>query len=291
MRVASRGGLAAASSLPPAGCVMANGGRGVRVRMLAAVGLLALASVLAGCQTGRDTTGSIGKPVGANDYFTTGQELRFTEVNPMGFRPWSDEMPPYRLGPGDKLKIKYFITRDMDEELTVAPDGTIAPRAIGQMRVEGLTLAVAQQAVRRASRTELTDQMVVISLEDAVSAKVYIGGMVERPGPYNLAEMRNGTLQSILTAGGFTDEARTGQVAIIRRGPDNMPMLRLINVKEIIQTGFTLDDVQLAAGDIVYVPRSSVAELNIWIDQFINKVVPFQRSFSYTMGSYSSAVP
>lgn len=259
-----------------------RGGRGLRVAGLLLIGLLA-----AGCQTSRDTTGSVGRPAPAGDAFTTGQELRFTEMNPTGFRPWSSQMPPYRLGAGDKLKIKYFLTREMDEELVVAPDGTVAPRAIGQLKVEGLTLAGAQEVVRRASKVELADQKVVISLEDAVSAKVYIGGMVEKPGPYNLADMRNGTLQSILTAGGFTDEARTGQVAIIRRGPDNLPMLRLINVKEIVQTGFTLDDVQLAAGDIIYVPRSSVSELNVWIDQFINKVVPFQRTFNYTLGTQS----
>ncbi|WAC25924.1 polysaccharide biosynthesis/export family protein [Ancylobacter sp. SL191] len=252
---------------------------------------LLLAVMLAGCTTSRETTGSVGKPQSPGDAFTTGQELRFTEVNPQGFRPWSSQVPPYRIGPGDKLKIKYFLTRDMDEELTVSPDGTVAPRAIGQLKVEGMTLAGAQEVVRRASRVELADQKVVIALEDPVSAKVYIGGMVERPGPYNLSEMRNGTLQGILTAGGFTEEARTGQVAIIRRGPDNMPMLRLVDVKEIIQTGFTLDDVQLVSGDIIYVPRSSVAELNVWIDQFINKVVPFQRSFNYTMGTQSTVTP
>ncbi|MBS9475703.1 polysaccharide biosynthesis/export family protein [Ancylobacter radicis] len=253
---------------------------------------LMAALLLAGCTTtSRDTTGSVGQPQSPGDAFTTGQELRFTEVNPTGFRPWSSQMPAYRIGPGDKLKIKYFLTREMDEELTVSPDGTVAPRAVGQLKVEGLTLAGAQEVVRRASKAELADQKVVIALEDPVSAKVYIGGMVERPGPYNLSEMRAGTLQSILTAGGFTEDARTVQVAIIRRGPDNMPMLRLVNVKDIIQTGFTLDDVQLVAGDIIYVPRSSVSELNVWIDQFINKVVPFQRSFNYTLGSQSTVVP
>lgn len=276
MRVRLRGDVFAASTTPRE----ARGVWGGRV-----AGALLGALLLAGCQTNRDQTGSIGKPQAPNDTFTTGQELRFTEVNPMGFRPWSSQMPPYRLGAGDKLKIKYFLTREMDEELIVAPDGTIAPRAVGQLKVEGLTLAGAQEVVRRASKVELADQKVVISLDEAISAKVYIGGMVEKPGPYNLADMRNGTLQSILMAGGFTEEARTGQVAIIRRGPDNLPMLRLINVKEIIQTGFTLDDVQLAAGDIIYVPRSSVSELNVWIDQFINKVVPFQRTFNYTLGT------
>lgn len=240
------------------------------------------ALALSGCTT---TTGTVGKPQSPGDTFQTGQELRFTEVNPERFQPWSSQTPPYRIGPGDKLKIKYFLTREMDEELTVSPDGTIAPRAIGQLKVEGLTLASAQEIVRRASKVELTDQKVVIALEDPVSATVYIGGMVEKPGPYRISEIRSGTLQGILTAGGFTEEARTGQVAIIRRGPDNRPMLRLVNVKDIIQNGFTLDDVQLVAGDIVYVPRSSISELNVWIDQFIEKVVPFQRSFSYTMGT------
>jgi len=281
------GGISAAGERLP---MSSTSSRSARKRAALGAALL-IAVVLSGCQTRSDTTGAIGRPQGPNDAFTTGQELRFTEINPHGFRPWSSQVPPYRLGAGDKLKVKYFLTRDMDEELVVSPDGTIAPRAVGQLRVEGLTLAGAQEVVRRASRVELTDQKVVISLENAVSAKVYIGGMVERPGPYDLAEMRDGTLQSILTAGGFTDDARTGQVAIIRRGPDNMPMLRLINVKDTIQTGFTLDDVQLAAGDIVYVPRSSISELNVWIDQFINKVVPFQRSFNYTLGSQSTVVP
>lgn len=247
--------------------------------------LLACALALAGCKTNGDVTGSVGEPANPDDAFRTGQELRFTEINPQGFRTWNNQIPAYRIGPGDKLKVKYFITRDMDEELTVSPDGTIAPRAVGQLRIEGMTLVSAQEMVRRASKTELTDQKVVISLENPVSAKVYIGGMVERPGPYSLADMRGGTLQSILMAGGFKEEARTGQVAIIRRGPDNMPMLRLINVKEIIQTGFTLDDVPIIAGDIIYVPRSSISELNVWIDQFINRVVPFQRSFNYTLGT------
>ncbi len=220
--------------------------------------------------------------------FTTGHELRFTEVNVDRFRPWSNAIPSYRLGPGDKIKIKYFITRDMDEDLTVAPDGTIAPRAIGQLGAEGLTLASLQERVRFASHKELADQKVVISLEEPAAARIYVGGMVAHPGAFKLTDMSTGVLQGILLAGGFTDEARTGQVALIRRGPNNEPMLKLINVRDMIETGIDANSVPLMTGDIIYVPRSSIAEVNLWIDQFINKVVPFQRSFSYTLGSYTT---
>ena len=219
--------------------------------------------------------------------FTTGHELRFTEVNSDRFKPWTDQVPSYRLGPGDKIKVKYFITREMDEDLTVGPDGAIAPRAIGQIRVEGSSLSSVQDYIRRESRKELVDQKVVVSLEEAVSARVYVGGMVAHPGAFKLADMGTSVLQGILQAGGFTEEARTGQVALIRRGPNNEPMLRLINVRDVIQTGFDANDVPLVTGDIIYVPRSSIAEVNLWIDQFITKVVPFQRQFSYTIGSFT----
>ncbi|MBB6308168.1 polysaccharide biosynthesis/export family protein [Xanthobacter tagetidis] len=247
--------------------------------LLAPALLLALGAVLSGCTTTSTDTGTAP--------FTTGHELRFTEINAERFKPWTNVMPVYRLGPGDKVKIKYFITREMDEELTVSPDGTMAPRAVGQMRVEGMTLAGAQEAVSRASRKELAQQKVVISLEEAAAARVYVGGMVANQGAFKLPDTGTGVLQGILLAGGFTEEARAGQVALIRRGPNNEPMLRLINVRDLIQTGFP-DDVPLMSGDIIYVPRSSIAEVNLWIDQFINKVVPFQRTFSYTLGSYST---
>lgn len=221
--------------------------------------------------------------------FTTGHELRFTEVNADRFKPWNDQLPAYRLGPGDKVKIKYFITREMDEELTVTPDGSIAPRAIGQIKVDGSTLSGLQEYIRRESLKQLADQKVVVSLEEAVSARVYVGGMVKNPGAFRLTDLGTSVLQAILLAGGFNDDARTGQVALIRRGPNNEPMLRIVNVRDVIQTGFDMADVPLATGDVIYVPRSSIAEVNLWIDQFINKVVPFQRQFSYTIGSYSTS--
>lgn len=221
--------------------------------------------------------------------FTTGHELRFTETNADRFRPWSDALPAYRVGPGDKLRIKYFITRDMDEDLTVSPDGTIAPRAIGQLRVEGSTLGGIEDYVRRASRKELVDQKVVVALDTAAAPKIYIGGMVQQPGVFKLDNVGTSVLQGILMAGGFSENARTGQVALIRRGPNNEPMLRLIDVREMIETGFSDGDVPLMSGDIIFVPRSSIAEVNLWIEQFINRVVPFQRQFSYTIGSYTQS--
>ncbi len=44
-----------------------------------------------------------------------------------------------------------------------------------------------------------------------------------------------------------------------------------------------IGDVPLVAGDIVFVPRSHIAEVNTFVDQFITRVLPFNRNFNYNI--------
>jgi protein involved in polysaccharide export with SLBB domain len=223
-----------------------------------------------------------------DDVLSTTQQIDLVESAPLAFAPWTNRAMPYCVGPGDKLRIKFTVTREMDEEVVVSPDGYIGARATGQINVEGRTVPEIENAIRRAARGSVTDQKVVVELMDAVSSKVYVGGSVRQPGSYRISPRQIGVLEAVILAGGVTEEARMGQVALIRRGPKNVPMLRTVNLREMIETGGDAD-VPMLAGDILYVPRSTVAEVNLWVDQFINKVVPFQRSFSYTLGAYRTS--
>jgi hypothetical protein len=42
--------------------------------------------------------------------------------------------------------------------------------------------------------------------------------------------------------------------------------------------------VPLQSADVVFLPKSTIAELDQFIDQYITRIVPFQRSFIYTIG-------
>ena len=214
----------------------------------------------------------------------TGQSLELLQARPGRFATWTDAVPPYRLGPGDKLKVKFLVTREMDEDATIGPDGNIGLRSTGQIKAEGQSIQELQDAVIAASRRVVTPQDVVISLEDSASSRIYVGGSVRAPGAYRIAERRINVLQAILVAGGFAGDARFDEVGLIRRGEDGLPMLRTINVRQLIQTGTDNSDVPLVAGDILYVPRSSIAELGLWVEQFITRVLPFDRHFNYTIG-------
>lgn len=214
----------------------------------------------------------------------TGQSLTIVQHKPEGFATWTEYVPVFRLGVGDKMKIKFLITREMDDEVTVGPDGFVGVRVAGRIRAEGQTLPELQDAIVAGSKNVLRPQSVVVSLEDAASWKIYVGGSVRSPGVYRMNDNRLNTLQGIIMAGGFDMEARMQEVVLIRRSANSRPMLRTVNVREVIQTGDHESDVPLAPGDIIYVPRSHIAEVNLWIEQFINRVVPFQRTFNYTIG-------
>ncbi|MCH2394958.1 polysaccharide biosynthesis/export family protein [Oceanibaculum sp.] len=211
----------------------------------------------------------------------TDQNLSPRETAASRFAAWSDDVPEYRLGSGDTVQVSYLFTPNLDQEALVAPDGTITLRLAGRLQAEGQTVEQLNQAVTEASAKWMRQPVTRVAVREARSARIYVGGQVGRAGAIPL-DRRIGALEAVLLAGGFTDEARTSEVVLIRRSPDDSPMLRTLDLQDFIQTGGADGAIPLAAGDILYVPRSGIAEVNLWIDQFINKVLPFQRSANFT---------
>lgn len=212
----------------------------------------------------------------------TGQEIRPQESgsSPEGFATWSEAVPSFTLGPGDRVSVNYLKTPEMNEDLLVRPDGMVNVQTAGSLRAADLQPEELADQIANASTSFLRDPIVSVSLTEAESARIFVGGEVESPGAFQIGG-RVGAVEAVLLAGDFTRDARIRNVVLIRRGPHNTPMLRTVDLGGFIEGSFA-DDVPLYPGDILFVPRSGIAEVNMWIDQFINRVVPFNRAFSYT---------
>ncbi|WP_247896079.1 polysaccharide biosynthesis/export family protein [Azospirillum brasilense] len=219
----------------------------------------------------------------------TGQSLTPKEAMPEGFARWEDSTPPYRLGPGDRFQVKFTLVPDMDEEVMIGPDGSAGLRMAGQVDAAGLTPGELANVIETRARRWMRAPQVSIGLKETPSNRAYIGGAVARPGTY-LLNGRIGVMEVIMLAGGFDREARYEEVVLIRRNPENKPMLRTIDTRRFIETGAAAGDVPLVAGDILFVPRSSIAETGLWVEQFINRVVPFERTFNYTISRQTGAI-
>jgi protein involved in polysaccharide export with SLBB domain len=212
----------------------------------------------------------------------TGQELTVREERPEGFTRWQDAPPAYRFGPGDRLNVRFRLTPELNEVSLIGPDGTISLRASGVVRVGGLTVPEAEAAIAQASRRVLLNPEVSVGFDETAANQVIVGGEVQRAGVYPLVG-RRGVLEAVMLAGGFTPQARMNQVVLIRRDPDNRPMLRTVDLQGFVQSAQVNADLPLYGGDIVFVPRSRIAEVSNWVDQYINRTLPFSRTFVYSV--------
>jgi protein involved in polysaccharide export with SLBB domain len=212
----------------------------------------------------------------------TGQELFIREERPQGFTSWRDEPPAYRFAPGDRLNIRFRLTPEMNEVALVGPDGTVSLRAAGVVRVAGLSVPEAERAIAEASRRILREPEVNVGFDETAANQVIVGGEVQRAGVYPLVG-RRGVLEAVMLAGGFTPQARMNQVVLIRRDPDNRPMLRTVDLQGFVQAARADADLPLYGGDIVFVPRSRIAEVANWVDQYVNRTLPFARTFVYSV--------
>ena len=214
--------------------------------------------------------------------FTTTQSIRVEERTPERFEAWTDKPAPYRLGPNDRVKVQYLLTPEMNETSLIAPDGTISLRVASRVEAEGLTTDELAKSVEAASRRVLTNPIVTAGLEEAGASMVYVGGSVRKAGAYPLTG-RRGLAELVTMAGGLDETGRMDQVVLIRRSPNDKPMLRTVDLQAFMSGKDITGDVPLAPGDIVFVPRSRIAEVGLWVEQAINRILPFSRSFSYAI--------
>lgn len=205
-----------------------------------------------------------------------------TERTPQGFLPWQPTVADYTLRPGDQIEVKLTFNPELSDRVLIGPDGRFAMPLIGRVEAEGKTTDQLAAELKGRFGKELRDPDVAVVGREYVSQRVLIGGEVRNPG-IQVLPGRVGVLEGIMLAGGFRETAELTQVALIRRTPDHKPMLRIVDLKAILTGAENGQDVPMLPFDVVYVPRSSIAELDLWIEQYITKVLPFDRTFNYTI--------
>jgi len=157
----------------------------------------------------------------------------------------------YRIEVGDVLEISFFKTPQLNQTRIVAPDGDIHLALVGRVRAVGLSIDELAREVTEKYQRELIDQPSMLP---------YRGGL--------------SLVQAIMNAGGFARTARRSSVVLIRKGQRGEARGALINVEEILDEGRLETDPALAPSDIVFVPRSRVADVNLFVEQYIQNNIP-----------------
>jgi len=192
---------------------------------------------------------------------------------------------PYRLQAADVLEVAFYRTPELTQERTVGPDGAISLLLVGQVQAAGRTVDELTDVVRGLYQNELTSPDVTIAVQGFSGLQVYVAGEVATPG---MVPYRGGLtlVQALFSAGGFLPTASQEDVVVIRRGPDGEPVGSLVNVDRVLDDGVLGDDVPLAASDIVFVSRSAIANVNLFIQQYIRNNIPVPIALGYDLGTF-----
>lgn len=182
----------------------------------------------------------------------------------------------YVIQDGDVLGIKFFFNPELNEEVTVRPDGRISLQLVPEIVAAGRTPLELTRELKDLYSQELDSPEISVIVRTFSAQRVYVDGEVEQPGVLELIDGLT-ALGAIARAEGFTDRARAKQVLIIRRQSDGTPLVRELNVRAAHRG--THADLMLRPYDIVYVPMTKIANVNKWIDQYIRKTLPVSFGF------------
>jgi polysaccharide export outer membrane protein len=199
----------------------------------------------------------------------------------IGYSTWTEQEPAYRLYPGDVLDIAVPSAPELARTVTVQPDGRITLPLIAPVMAADRSVTEMDAALSQAYAAQLLRPQVEVTVKQAAPLQVFIGGEVKTPGVYTMPGDIN-ALQGVILAGGFLPGSRRQEVVVIRRGPDGRAMMRTVDLRQAIYgPGRSSGAVPLRRFDIVYVPRTGLAEIGSYVSQ-IRDALPVQ--FSYVIG-------
>jgi polysaccharide export outer membrane protein len=196
------------------------------------------------------------------------------------YATWTDDDPLYRLFPGDEMDIAFASAPELNKTVVVQPDGRIILPLVPPQMAAGRSAPELEQQLSAAYATQLLRPDVTVTIR-AQPLKVFVGGEVGKPGVYDMPGDID-ALRAIIEAGGFADTAKQRQVVIIRRARDGRPMMRTVNLNHALAGQPGAELVPLRRFDIVYVPKTGLAEMAAIMTQ-IRNALPVQ--FTYAFGS------
>lgn len=194
-----------------------------------------------------------------------------------------DELP-YRIAPGDQLSVDFNAVLDgkpiRAEGVLVRPDGMITLNPIGDVRAAGLTPGELDSVLTVEYVDVFREPNITVTVAKLAGNMVHVMGQVRIPGAYEVTP--NATvLQAVARAGGPSINAKMGSVLLMRRtGPSSM-VVRKVSLDRAMYAGQAGQDPYVRRFDIIYVPRTTIGNMNQFVDQFFGSISKVSQAFIF----------
>jgi protein involved in polysaccharide export with SLBB domain len=220
---------------------------------------------LAGCAGTANNGDTVTKTALRTEGCTPGMMMAALEI----------EKGNYVIRPGDQLQLSFYLNSEFNRDATVRPDGAISLDVVGATQAAGLTPEQLAANLNRAYSRELRNPGATVRVKSSPSWRVYVQGQVAHAGAFTLQPGMT-AMQAVAEAGGVTETAGADSAVLIRRDACGNAQGTQVNLSAAEGGSQKVDDVALMPSDVVVVPRSKIANLDLFVKQYIQGLLPFQ---------------
>lgn len=230
----------------------------------------------------------------------TVEQLR--EIVKEKLQPYS-EVSPKELRHGDSLSLRVWQHPDLSDISVIEPDGMVTLPLIGRLQaanrtVEDVTADATQgiQAFIRdaqvtviptfSGRRTLSDFEVSVLADKLAPREIAVIGEVASQGLIPI----NGSLrlvEALAIAGVDQIQANLNSVVVIRNTQSDSPSFQSMRIGDFLDGTAPDQNIYLQNDDIVIVPRTFIAQVGIFVEQFFARTVPV---FNFWTAIHSASV-
>jgi protein involved in polysaccharide export with SLBB domain len=204
------------------------------------------------------------------------------------------------LRAGDELQLRFTYNPQLNQRAYVRPDGKLSLLLLGELQADGVEFSRFEQIVSEGYAEFIKEPEISIYLLSTPTKKIYtdagditvmvassrakqvfVGGEVGEP---KLIEFRDRLtpLQAVLQAGGILESGNLGGVILVTRAEGGGAVAAKINLAAYMKSGIERSDISLRDGDVVIVPRTGIAKVNLVVRQYIRDSLPLQTGFGFS---------
>jgi polysaccharide biosynthesis/export protein len=171
--------------------------------------------------------------------------------------------PRYQVQRDDVLLISFPLSPELNQSVTIQPDGYVNLQNVGSLYVQGMTVPEVVAALKKTYSQTLHDPIIDVDLKDFQRPFFVAMGQVGKPGQYDLRYDMT-VSEAIGVAGGFLPTAKT-QVFLYHRVNNEWAEVKELHLKDILNGKNISEDAHLTPGDMIFVPEKFITKFRKYV--------------------------
>lgn len=172
--------------------------------------------------------------------------------------------PRYILQREDVLLLTFPLSTELNQTVTIQPDGYISLLNAGSVFAQGLTVPELIEVVKKAYAGVLHDPIVNIDVQDFQKPFFTVSGQVGKPGQYELRSDLT-VAEAVAVAGGMTMQTAKTQVFLFHRASKDWVEVKKVNLHDILSGKNVNEDAMVRPGDMIYVPEKFISNFKKYV--------------------------